>query len=111
MTGEIVSVGTLRKMAGEEENEAAVFKLAYRLKNAGVLVPIRNGVYFAGDGKLKTPSDVLDGTYWKIVAHLCRNADGKNAFISGNAAMQLLLKNHKIPDELVLTAKTERRTV
>lgn len=113
-TGEIISIGTIEKMLrGTEDvkNANGMFKLVYRLKNADVIVLIRNGVYYVSNGNGKDVNTILDETYWKLIAHICKNVCGGNAFISGNTAMQLLLKNQQIPPDLVLVTKTEAKNL
>lgn len=113
-SGSIFSLSDLGELVDPDfsrrppNSHGALHTLAYRLRQAGVLVSMRNGLFFIPEAHTPLPSelDILDSHYWSIVRKLVRERADGEAFLCGRTAVSILLKDTAAPAALRLHTRT-----
>ncbi|MDQ1344102.1 MAG: hypothetical protein QG650_822 [Patescibacteria group bacterium] len=102
---EFVDPGFARGEGGKRD----AYKLVYRLKSQGILMPIRNGLYQRTDDPYeKDPYDdvrAVEDAYWKIVKKLITKNCGANYVVAGSKALEIRMRDLSIPDTLIVYTK------
>ena len=79
-----------------------VYKTIYRLKALGLLLPLKNGVYYVQKpNETKILQEVVDDEYWQVLRRVGAYFGAPPPIITGNKALELYLKDQSIPDEIL----------
>lgn len=92
-----------------EAGKSATYKLAYRLKSAGVLVSIKNGLYLLVDESERDGGfneiRAVESSYWKIVKKLITKNCGSDYVLAGPKSLEIRMRDLSIPDTLIVYTK------
>lgn len=108
---EYVDPGFAKGEVGKRET----YKLAYRLKSEGLLLPIRNGLYVRSTdpSRNKTYDDLqaVEGAYWRIAKKIITRKCGSNYLIAGPKSLEIRMRDFSIPSTLIVYTKDCDSTV
>jgi hypothetical protein len=78
----------------------------YALKNMGLLVSIRSGMYYVVGGEKEkniSTETILDIHYWQIAKKIIRDTIGKSEYvIGGSKSLEIHIRDYSLPTQLVV---------
>lgn len=99
----------------DQIKEKRIYQIIYQLKWMGILVPLRNGIYFLPDSieEKNLPEELLiDRYYWRIIRACMMSQVGSEWIIAWEKALELHMNDRSVPDTLlVYTRSTNKRIV
>lgn len=81
------------------------YKVLYRLKAFNIITPIRQWLYFVSNGKSIDIDEILEDRYWSVVKKILSRETGGEYFLSGNKALEILMKDYSTPKKLLVSWK------
>lgn len=99
---DIVDPDFSKKPTGER---SSTYKILYRLKAHGIITPIRQGIYYIPDNEDTKIEAVIEENYWSIVKKILSHESDGEYFISGNKALEILMKDYSVPKKLIVSGK------
>lgn len=85
--------------------KSSTYKVLYRLKWNDIIIPIKQWLYYVRENETTNIEWIIEDRYWRIVKKiLAREANGEY-FISGNKALEILMKDYGAPKKLLVTWK------
>lgn len=89
----------------ELSKRTPTYKILYRLKGNNIIVPIKQWLYYVPDNIDTNIDGVIEDNYWKIVKKILSRETGWEYFLSGNKALEILMKDYGTPKKLLISWK------
>lgn len=85
--------------------------MLYRLKGNHILTPIKQGLYYVSMSEDTNIEAVIEDRYWRIVKKILSREAGSEYFISGNKALEMLMKDYSAPKKLLVSGKDSTKNL
>ena len=87
------------------------YKVLYRLKGNNIILPIKQGLYYIPENENINIEWIIEDSYWKIIKKvLSREVQGEY-FISGNKALEILMKDYSAPKKLIVSGQENTKNL
>lgn len=93
------------------DKRSPTYKILYRLKGNHILTPIKQGLYYVSMGEDTDTERIVEDRYWKIVKKILSRETGGEYFLSGNKALEILMKDYGAPKKLIVSGKDETKNL
>jgi len=84
------------------DKRSVTYKTLYRLKWGNIITPIKQGLYYVSMWENINIEGIIEDSYWKIVKKLLARETGSEYFISGNKALEILMRDYSAPKRLLI---------
>ena len=117
LEGKIVSIDDISDITDPDFRKKSVnrrfvtYKTLYRLKALGIITPVRQWLYFVGNGKSVDIDTTLEERYWSIAKKVLTRETGGEYFLSGNKALEIYLRDYSIPRKLIVYSAKETKNL
>lgn len=111
LSGSIVSIDDISDITDPDFRKKSLtrrfttYKVLYRLKAFNIITPIRQWLYFVSNGERINIDTVIDERYWSIVKKILSRETNGEYFLSGNKALEILMKDYWAPKKLLVSGK------
>ncbi|MDD2916515.1 MAG: hypothetical protein PHH70_01585 [Candidatus Gracilibacteria bacterium] len=117
MKGEFIDIDDIADIVDPDFRKKAVqgksptYKTLYRLKGSDIIIPIKQGLYYVREHEDTNIEEVIEDRYWRVVKKILAREVGGEYFISGNKALEILMKDYSAPKKLLITGKENTKNL
>lgn len=117
LSGSIVTIDDISDITDPDFRKKSLtkrfttYKVLYRLKAFNIITPIRQWLYFVGNGEETNIDTIIDERYWSIVKKILSRETLGEYFLSGNKALEILMKDYGAPKKLLVSGKNSTKNL
>lgn len=111
MRGEFIDIDDISDIVDPDfrkkslNKRSPTYKVLYRLKGSNILIPIKQWLYYVPESENINIEWIVEDGYWRIVKKILSREVWGEYFISGNKALEILMKDYSAPKKLIVSGK------
>lgn len=87
------------------------YKILYLLKGSNIITPIKQWLYYVPESENIHIEWVIEDRYWKIVKKILSREVWRAYFLSGNKALEILMKDYSAPKKLLISGQEKTKNL
>ena len=117
MRGQFVDIDDIADIADPDfrkkstDKRFPTYKTLYRLRGNGIIIPIKQGLYYVPESENISIESIVEERYWRIVKKILAREAGGEYFLSGNKALEFLMKDYGAPKKLLVSGRDSTKNL